>query len=172
MELKLKWFKSMNDFCVVILVTAIGLFLCFSDRIVGMPVTGIPAGGILVRADMYIRLLGGMLLFLSLLLFIRNLNFNKSAQTEALHFPITPQAVLTIISLVVYTLLLPRLGFALNTFLISFFLVFLYMRIENKNQPLTRPILVRMLLTNIVFSASLVALIYVLFGMVLRVSLP
>jgi len=171
MELKLKCFKSMNDFCAVILMTAIGCFLCFSDKIVGQKVTGIPAGGIFVRADMYIRILGGFLLFLSALLFIKNLNFKKSESTP-LHIPITSQAVLTILSLIIYTAVLRYIGFALATFLVSFFLVFLYMKIESKNQTLTRPIIIRMLLTDAVFSIGLVALIYVLFGMFLRVSLP
>ena len=172
MELKFKWFKSMNDFCVVILMTAIGCFLCFSDKIVGQKVTGIPAGGLFVRADMYIRLLGGFLLFLSVLLFIKNINFKKDSETTPLKIPVTSQAILTIISLAVYTLLLRIIGFALDTFLVSFFLVFLYMRIENKDKPLTRPLLVRMLVTNVIFSISLVLIIYVLFGIVLRVSLP
>ena len=172
MELKSRWFKSMNDLCVVVLMAAIGFFLCLSDKIVGEKVTGIPAGGLFVRADMYIRLLGGMLLFLTVLLFIKNLNFNKFAETKGFHFPLTPQTVLTILSLVVYTLLLRTIGFAIDTFLVSFFLVFLYMRIENKNQVLTRPLLIRMLLTNLIFSVSLVTIIYVLFGIVLRVSLP
>ena len=171
MELKLSWFKSMNDFCAVVIMSAIGSFLCFSDRIVGHKVTGIPAGGLFVRADMYIRILGGMLLFLSLLLFIKNLNFNKS-ETTPIKIPITSQAVLTIVSLVIYTIVLKTIGFAIATFLVSFYLVFLYMRIEGKNQPLTRPILVRMLVTDAVFSAGLVALIYLLFGILLRVSLP
>jgi len=171
MELKLRWFKSMNDFCAVILMAAIGCFLCFSDKIVGQKVTGIPAGGLFVRADMYIRILGGFLLFLTILLFIKNLNFKKS-ETTAIHIPITSQALLTIAALVVYTLVLKTIGFAIATFLVSFYLVFLYMRIEGKNQPLTRPILVRMLVTDAVFSAGLVALIYLLFGILLRVSLP
>jgi len=172
MELKLKWFKSMNDFCTVILMTSIGLFLVFSDSIVGRKVTTIPAGGIWVRADMYLRLLGGFLLFLSILLFIKNLNFNKNAKTEALKIPVTPQAVITILSLVVYTALLRPLGFALDTFLVSFFLVALYMKIENKGKVITRPMLLRMLLIDLLFSVGLVAIIYVLFGIVLRVSLP
>ena len=161
----------MNDFLAVILMAAVGCFLCISDRIVGEKVTGIPAGGLFVRADMYIRLLGGILLFLTLLLFIKNLNFKRS-ETTSLHIPVTSQAIFTIISLVVYTFLLHFIGFALDTFLVSFFLVFLYMKIENKNTALTRPAVVKMLLTNVVFSAGLVVLIYVLFGMLLRVSLP
>ena len=171
MELKLKWFKSMNDFCAVILMTAIGCFLVFSDLIVAEKMSGIPAGGLFVRADMYIRLLGSFLLFLSLLLFIKNLNFSKS-ETTPLDIPITPQAILTILSLVVYTLVLRTIGFALATFFVSFFLVFLYMKIENKDKVITRPILRRMLVTNFVFCVCLVLVIYVLFGMVLRVSLP
>ena len=172
MELKLRWFKSMNDFGVVVLMTAIGLFLCFSDKVVGEKISGIPPGGLFVRADMYIRLLGGFLLFLTVLLFIKNLNFRKNVETTALHIPVTSQAVFTILSLVVYTLLLRTIGFALDTFLVSFFLVFLYMKIENKNLTLTRPLLMRMLLTNFIFSVSLVVVIYLLFGLVLRVSLP
>jgi len=171
MEIKLKWFKSMNDFCVVVLMTALGCFLCFSDKIVGMKVTGIPAGGLFVRADMYIRILGGFLLFLAVLLFIKNLNFKK-AETTPIKIPITPQAILTIVSLIVYTLVLRAIGFALATFLVSFFLVFLYMRLETKNQILTRKMIIRMLVTDAVFSIGLVGLIYLLFGMLLRVSLP
>jgi len=171
MELKLKWFKSMNDFCAVVLMTAIGCFLVFSDLIVAEKVTGVPPGGLFVRADMYIRLLGGFLLFLTILLFIKNLNFSKS-ETTSLNIPITPQAVYTILSLAVYTLVLKTIGFALATFLVSFFLVFLYMKIENKNTVMTRQKVRRMLVVNLIFSVSLVLVIYVLFGMVLRVSLP
>ena len=171
MELKLKWFKSMNDFCAVILMAAIGCFLVFSNLIVAEKMSGIPPGGLFVRADMYIRLLGGFLLLLTVLLFIKNLNFTKS-ETKALEIPITPQAVYTLLSLVFYTLVLRTLGFALATFLVSFFLVFLYMKLENKNLPMTRQLLVRMLVTDAIFSVCLVGIIYVMFGMVLRVSLP
>ena len=171
MELKLKWFKSMNDFIAVILMTGIGCFLVFSDLIVNEKVSGIPPGGLFVRADMYIRLLGGFLLFLSALLFIKNLNFTKS-ETKALNIPITPQAVLTLLSLVVYTLVLRTIGFALATFLVSFFLVFLYMRLENKNKIMTRQLIIRMLVTDFIYCICLVAIIYVLFGMLLHVSLP
>ena len=172
MELKLKWFKSMNDFVTVILMTAFGLFLCFSDLIVPQRLTGVPPGGLFVRADVYIRMLGGFLLFLSALLFIKNLNFKRNAETTPLSIPITPQAVLTILSLVAYTLALPRIGFAPSSFLVSFFLVSMYMRLENAAKPLDRPLVVRILVTAVVFSVCLVVVIYVLFGMVLRVSLP
>jgi len=161
----------MNDFLAVILMAAMGCFLVFSDLIVAEKMSGVPAGGLFVRADMYIRLLGGFLLFLTVLLFIKNLNFTKS-KTMPLKIPITPQAVYTILALVVYTLVLRIIGFALATFLVSFYLVFLYMRIENKNTILTRKIVIRMLVTDLIFSVSLVVVIYVLFGMVLRVSLP
>ena len=171
MELKLRWFKSMNDFCAVIIMTAIGCFLVFSDLIVAEKVSGVPAGGLFVRADMYIRLLGGFLLFLTLLLFLKNLNFSKSA-TTSLEIPVTRQAVLTILSLAVYTAILRTIGFALATFLVSVFLIWLYMRLENKGKILTRKQNTRNLITNLVFSAALVIVIYVMFGMVLRVSLP
>ena len=161
----------MNDFLAVILMAAVGCFLCFSDLIVAEKVTGVPAGGLFVRADIYLRLLGGLLLFLTFLLFIKNLNFKK-AETTSIHIPISSQAVYTIISLVVYTFLLHFIGFALDTFLVSFFLIFLYMKIENKNTVMTRPVFRRMLVTNVIFSAGLVVLIYVLFGMLLGVSLP
>ena len=171
MELKLKWFKSMNDFIAVILMAGIGCFLVFSDLIVNEKVSGIPPGGLFVRADMYIRLLGGLLLFLTVLLFLKNLNFTKS-ETTTLNIPITPQAILTILSLVFYTLVLRTIGFALSTFIVSAFLVFLYMRLENKDKIMTRPLVVRMLVMTVVFSLCLVLIIYVMFGIVLRVSLP
>jgi hypothetical protein len=172
MELKFKWFKSMNDFLVVLIMTGIGCFLVFSDKIVARQGTTIPAGGIWVRADMYIRLLGGFLLFLTLLLFIKNLNFRKSSETTPIRIPVTRQAVITILSLVVYTLILRTLGFALSTFLVSFFLVGYYMKLENRGKVINRRLLIRMLFTNLIFSVGLVIVIYVAFGIVLRVSLP
>ena len=173
MELKLKWFKSMNDFFAVIIMGSLGLFLCISDKIIQGGLPDLPAaGGILVRADMYIRLIGGIFILLSALLFLKNLSFSKSVETKALVFPVTSQGVLTLVSLIVYTLLLRIIGFALDTFLLSFFLVFLYMKKENADKIITRPILMRMIILSTVFSLVLVGVVYVIFGLVLYVSLP
>ena len=162
----------MNDLCAVVLMGGLGIFLCISDKIVQGNMLTVPTGGILVRADMYIRLIGGILILLSVLLFIKNLNFNRSVKTTGLIFPLTSQAVLTFISLIIYTLLLHTIGFALDTFLLSFFLVFLYMRKENPNIAFASPILVRMAVISTIFSLILVGVVYVIFGKILFVALP
>ena len=172
MELKSRWIKSINDFLVVIFMAALGVFLCVSDKVVEGNLTNLHAGGILVRADMYIRLIGGILILLAVLLFIKNLNFNKSVETEGFKFNTSVQSLLTIVSLIIYTLFLHRIGFAIDTFLLSFFLVFMYMKKENKDVAMTRPVLVRMLIMTCVFSLLLVIVVYVIFGKLLYVSLP
>ena len=162
----------MNDFYAVIIIAPLGFFLCISDRIVegGLPDLG--TGGILVRSDMYIRLIGGILILLSVLLFFKNLNFDKSVETKAFVFPITSQGVLTFVSLIIYTLLLHKIGFALDTFLLGFFLVFLYMRKENPALAMTRPAVLRMIIISAAFSIIMVGVVYVVFGKILYVSLP
>jgi len=172
MEIKSRWIKSMNDFCLTVVMTALGLFLCFSDSIVPANMPTLPAGGILVRSDMYVRLIGGIMLLLSLILFIKNLNFSKATETAALKFTTSSQGVLTFVALVIYALLLQRVGFAITTFCLGFFLVFLYMYKENKDIEKTRPLIIRMAIASAVFSLALLGVVYVMFGFVLRVSLP
>ena len=172
MQLKSRWILSMNDFLVVVFMTSLGLFLCFSDKVAEGDLTQLHAGGILVRADMFIRLIGAILILLAGLLLVKNLNFDKSVETKALEFKTSSQALLTIASLIIYTFLLNKIGFAIDTFLLSFFLVFMYMRKENKDVAMTRPVLKRMLIMTTVFSVILVVVVYVIFGKILYVSLP
>jgi hypothetical protein len=157
----------MNDFVCAVLLLAIGVFLLVSNTIVTGKIVNPPNGGIFVRADVYIRVLGGILAFLSALLLIGSLNFTKSQETTGFKIVLTRINVLTIVGLIFYTLALPLIGFTVSTFLVSFFLVCLYRRGE-----IGKKISWKDAGIAAIFSVILVLVVYLLFAKVLYVSLP
>jgi hypothetical protein len=171
MELKSNKIKNMNDFIGGILLGAVSVFLMVSKHIVeGRLVTG--KGGTFVRADTYIKMLGGLMFFLAFIMVIRSINFKRTAETKGFTFTITKESLLTIVALLIYTVVLKLMGFALTTFLFSFFIVCLYMRKENQGKELSRRQIIKKVIVAGVFSVILVGVVYVLFSKVLMVVLP
>lgn len=171
MEIKSNKIKSMNDFISGMALMAVSVWLLVSKNITeGRIITG--EGGIFVRADMYIRMLGGLMFFLAFLMVIRSINFKKAAETKGLSFTITKESLITIIALIVFIIALKPVGFAITTFLFAFFLVCLYMHKENKGKGLSRREMIKKTVFAGIFSLILVAVVYLLFAKVLFVVLP
>jgi hypothetical protein len=161
----------MNDFISGIMLTAASVWLLVSKNITeGRITTG--EGGIFVRADMYIRILGGLMFFLAFLMVIRSINFKKAGEAKGFSFTITKESLLTVAALVVFILVLKPVGFAITTFLFSFFVVCLYMHKENSGKNLTRREVIKKAAFAFGFSLVLVAIVYLVFAKVLLVTLP
>ena len=169
-----KLFKNTNDFIIGVVLLVLGIYVLFTDDIVqGNFVAN--AGGPLVRPDVYVRLIGGFLAFFAAILTLKSINFSRSAETKSFHFNLNPEVVLTMVSLIIYTILLTRIGFAISTFLLVFFLTCMYMRKETTGEgkpPLTRKGLVKTLIIILVYSLLLVLFVYYIFSRVLYVVLP
>jgi hypothetical protein len=161
----------MNDFIGGLALIAGSMWLLASKSITtGRIATG--KGGLFVRADVYIRMLGGLMLFLAILMVIRSINFKKEAETKAFFFNITKESLLSFVALIVFCIALKPVGFAITTFALTFFLVCLYMNRENADKNYTPQQKKKRVLFAAVFSLILLVLVYFIFSNVLLVTLP
>jgi hypothetical protein len=85
---------------------------------------------------------------------------------------ITKESLLTVVALILFIILLKPLGFAVPTFLFSFFTICLYMRKENMGKGLSRQQVIKKVVFAGVFSLILILVVYMLFARVLLVTLP
>jgi hypothetical protein len=166
--------RNVNDCIIGIALLALGVYVLTTNDIVqGNIATS--AGGPLVRPDVYVRLIGGCMAFFAAILVIKAINFSGTAETRGFHFVISRETVLTVAGLIVYTLLLSLIGFAVSTFLLIFFLTCLYIRKEKSGAG-------KAVLTGktprwdlgiaLVYSVLLDMAVYLLFSRVLHVALP
>jgi hypothetical protein len=172
---KRKLIKNTNDFIIGVALLALGIYVLFTNDIIqgNLPTAVIVSP--LVRPDVYVRLIGGCLAFCAAILIIKSINFSRTADVKGFHFAITREAVLTVVSLIIYTAVLPRIGFAVSTFLLVFFQTCMYTHKEKSSErkpPVPRKDIIRDLLIALVYSALLVVLLDLIFSRVLYVNLP
>ncbi len=163
--------KSMNDLIGGILLMLGGVWLMVSNGITEGRILQSQRNGV-IQADTYIRMLGGLVVFLALLMCIRSINFSKQAETQPFHFQITKESLLTFVALIAFIVFLKPLGFALVTFLFTSFTVCLYMFKEVKGKGLSRRQIAGKIGFACVFSLVLVVVVYLVFAKGLLVTLP
>ena len=172
--MQIKPIKKMNDFIIGLALLALGSYVLFTEKIVfgNVPYIG---GGPLVHPEVYVRLIGGILTFLSAILVLKSLNWSRKAVVVPFKFALTPHISLTMAALILYTFLLPRIGFAVATFLLNFFLTCLFLHRERTGEgksPLVKKDIIRSLIHITIYSILLLIAIYFLFTKVLYVDLP
>jgi len=172
--MQIKPIRNANDFVIGGALLAVGCYVLFTDNILygNVPVT---SGGPLVHPAAYVRLLGGILAFLALFLMVKSLNWRRAAEALPFRFFITSHITLTVIALMLYTFLLSRIGFAVSTFVLNFFLCCLFLHRERTGvgkPPLTKKDIIRTLIIVTIYSILLLIVIYILFTKVLYVDLP
>ena len=164
----------MNDFIIGLALLALGCYVLFTDKVVFGNVAK-SGGGPLVHPVVYVRLIGGILTFLSAVLVLKSLNWTRKAEVIPFRFILTPHIGLTVAALIIYTFLLPRIGFAVSTFMLNFFLTCLFLHRERTGEdkpPLARKDIIRSLVNITIYSILLLIVIYFLFTKVLYVDLP
>ena len=174
MEGKPGLIKNVNDFIIGIVLLALGIYVLTTDDIVQGNVSP-GAGGPLVRPDVYVRLIGGFLAFFSAVLVIKAFNFSRSAEVKSFRFVLSREVVLTLVSLILYTILLPLIGFGVSTFLLIFALTCFYAHKEKTGEGkplLSRKGMIREFVIAAIYSALLVTAVYLIFSRVLHVTLP
>jgi hypothetical protein len=169
-----KLIRSVNDLVIGTALLLLGIFILTTRHVMqGTADTG--AGGILVRPDVYVRVIGGCIAFFSLILIVKSFNFRKTGKTEGFAFALNKEVALTVAALVLYALLLPVIRFFASTFLLLFFLTVLYLRKEGVGEAAGKPhrkVVVRQLTIAAVYSVFLTLFVYFIFSNVLKVSLP
>ncbi len=170
---KPKLLKNVNDFILGCLMLVLGLYISFSKGIIKNNVIS-NTGGLFARADVYIRMLAGLIAFLAFLLIIKSINFSKSKESKGFTFIMNKEIALTALSLIVYTLALPRIGFAISTTVLMFFLVFMLSirELTGGDRKLTKKELQKLLLISAIYTVLLVIAVYLVFSKLLGVSLP
>jgi len=163
----------MNDFVLGCLMLPLGLYVSLSKGIIKNNVV-INTGGPFARADVYIRMLSAMIAFLALLLIVKSINFTKSKEVKGFKFVMNKEIALTALSLVVYTFVLPRIGFTISTSVLMYFLVFMLSvrELTGGERKLTRKELHKLLLISAIYTVVLVIAVYLVFSKLLGVSLP
>jgi putative tricarboxylic transport membrane protein len=168
--MKVKFLKSVNDFIIGLILLGFGVFITTYKEIVRGTISD-SVGGILVRPDVYVRMVGVLLIICSLILVLKSFNYKRSTQTEGFHFVLTKEVALTGLSLLLYAALLEPVGFYISTFLLTFFLTCMYMRKERSGGG--KPSLPRRaLIIASVYSVVMVVVVYFIFAKVLNVILP
>ena len=171
MKLKSNKIKNMNDLIGGALLLIVGVWLMVSKNITEGRILQSQSQGI-IRADTYIRMLGGLVAFLAFLMIVRAINFKREAETKAFEFHISKESLCTFLGLIGFIVLLKPVGFAVSTFLFSFFIVSLYMAREIKDKGLSRREKIKKFAFAGVFSFVLVLVVYLIFAKVLLVMLP
>ncbi|MCL2374344.1 MAG: tripartite tricarboxylate transporter TctB family protein [Treponema sp.] len=167
--------KNTNDFIIGLALLGLGIYVILTDDIVRGVIPAHLPGGYLTRPDVYVRMIGGFLALCAAILVIKSFNFERTTETKNFHFVISWEIVLTVISLMVYTALLTRIGFFISTFLLVFFLACMYLRKEKTGAgkaPLTRKEIISDLIRILIYSILLVLGVYLIFTRVLVVVLP
>ena len=168
--MKTRFLKSVNDFIIGIALLAAGVFIATYQNIVKGTIANSP-GGLLVRPDVYVRMLGVLLVICSFLLVLKSINFTGKGETKGFHFVLTKEVSFTGIALFLYAVLLEWMGFYITTFLLCLFLTCMYMRRERMGEDkisLTR----RSVIIAAIYSLTMVIVVYFLFAKVLNVVLP
>ena len=171
MILKSNKIRNMNDFFIGIVFVAAGLWLMLSKKTTEGKILTTQNQGIL-QADTYIKMLGGLMFFLAILVLIRSINFKKEAETKAFSFHITKESFLTFIALVMFLVLLKPLGFAITTTSFTVFTVCLYMLKETRGKGLGRREMIKKFIFAGIYSIVLVLIVYLVFVKLLLVILP
>lgn len=165
--------KHVNDFILAITMIVLSLFLLFYPGIT----TAIPKlaqGGFFTRADTYIRMLAMILLIAATVLLIRSLTALSADGKGKFYFLLDRTISLTVAALVIYTLLLPKAGFFVTSFVMIIFLNLLYC-FQEKNRKLKEyscQELCVMALSAAVYALILMLVLWLVFTKLLGVRLP
>lgn len=166
-----KIIRNTNDLLLSVMMCALSIFLLVSPKIITGVENGL--GGYWAKASTYIHLLAGLLLAIAILILIDTINFKGTAEHVKLTIPVSPEIVITAISLVAYAVLLPILTFFPCTLTLNAVLCGLFARKENEGNPeIGKKLPKKQLIVVLVYSVILTIVLWVLFTKILKCVLP
>lgn len=164
--------RHKNDMVLGIIMSAASMFLIFGK--VTEQKVNTNQSGFFGRPDVWLRGLGVLLLLISVILIIRAIDFKNEGTEDKFHFYIDSTVIGLVISLILYTILLPKVGFMITTFAETFYLALLF---TVKERGLSFPTVPKkdwggILLKCIITSAVLLVVFWIVFGKLLAIQLP
>ena len=168
----MKAVKRRKELILGIVCAALGLFLLTYKKIVAN-MNNMNMGGYWNRADVWIRMWAGLLLFISVLVIIRAFVKEPEGGVEQ-PFKINKLVVISAVGLVLYVILLPKIGFAVCSFLLALLLNVLYtFKEECKTwKDYSKKELVKIGIRGVIYSLILTVVLWVAFHFGLGVILP
>lgn len=127
-----------------------------------------------MRSDVWLRMMGVFLVIVAVILIIRSFGKKEGEEAEGFHFYLDSTVVAVIVSLIVYALALPKVGFMITTFLMCLYLVILF---SVKEQSLTfrtvhKALWGKLLVKGVLSAAVMLAVFWFIFGKLLSVQFP
>jgi hypothetical protein len=165
--------RSMNDLVLGIGTFILSIYLLTSKNIISSDIaTG--AGGRFAQAGTYVDLLAYILIILSVVLIVKAFNWAKREDTTGFIFLLNKEIVISVLAMVAYTWLLPRLGFTLTTlpFLFGLVILFSAKEITKGERKLTKAELKKVLLLATIFSVGMLLIVFLVFSVILKVTMP
>ena len=170
--MNIKWLKKPNDFVLGILMIGVSLFLFFGKITDNAPASS--QGGMLARPDVWIQMIAGILVAVSVILIIKSVDLKGCAEAERFHFALDSTVVSITAVLILYALLLPVIGFFVTTFAAIFFLVFLFTVREEKlvMRKLTKKDALRIAIKSTLTALVMLVILWLVFAKLLAIQLP
>ncbi|MCI8650142.1 MAG: hypothetical protein HFG20_08505 [Anaerotruncus sp.] len=163
--------KNWKDFLLGIVMLLISVYLLFSPNVV-KGLTLLYTDITIAKAVTYVRILGGILLLLSLSLSLRALGLFGATSQEKSTFSIDWLILAGFAALLVYMPLIKLLGFILPSILLVGVFTF-FIRCREKQISLRNtPEVLKGCIVSILYAVTLVLLLQFLFTQVLHVRLP
>lgn len=167
-----KRIKNPRDLILGIVMTAISLYLLFSSKVVkGM--TLLYTDITIAKAGTYIRILGGLLLILSVSLILRAIGVFGGKQEEPSGKKIADSFVIVgFVALILYIPLMKLIGFTVSSMLLMVCFTFMIRLREKKVDLHDKQALLKNLGVAVLYAVVLVLILEALFTRVLHVRLP
>ena len=162
--------KSINkrDLGSSIVMALVGLYVTFGKNVITGKTFGTESMPLAARADVYLRVLGGLLLVLSLVLMARALCRNEKTQKKE----IPPVAVIGAILLIVFALIVKPLGFFVSASVLVAAWTFIFRVKEYHIDRNDKKALAKAAGISIAFALIIVAVLQLAFTHLLGVRLP
>lgn len=166
----MKAVKNPRDFVFGLITAAIGIFLIASKSLVyGFSLFRTEI--YLSRADAYLRIIGVILIIMAIILIVRSIMRADSTQ-KAKWQKIDWLAVSCFGAMIVYLLLIERIGFMVDTIWLMALITFLLRYREKKLNLRDRKIILKNLLISVAYAVLLVLVMSFSFTTWLKVRLP
>lgn len=165
--------RRMKDASLAIICLLLGVYLAFGKNLIrGKSLLN--TDNFWNQADTYIKILGGLLMVVSLILLFRTLLQTKDKK-QSIDRDANEHKFIAIIvvSMILFVLLLPKFGFFINSLWFTALFCFLIMVKERQiSRQSDKSILFKAVLSACVYSLILVTFLQTIFKYLLKVSLP
>jgi hypothetical protein len=164
--------KNVNDLAIGIGLLLVSLWLLMDPTLIKgfVLATSTP---FLARPDIYVKLIAGGLVILSVLLIFKSINLTgRVTEKNKFSFRLPLVTLIPMIAFVLCTLVLEEVGFFISSFVLMTLMCFIYQIKEKQQEFKASKAIYKSLAISCVFSLALVVVLEQIFTHLLKVTLP